>query len=59
MNDLENNKNMKEDEKLTYKFYSLYMKDLLNYRSYVEIFEENEKVNLSENPSPLKKMRLN
>lgn len=59
MNDLENNKNMKEDEKLTYKFYSLYMKDLLNYRSYVEIFEENEKVNLNENPSPLKKMRLN
>lgn len=59
MNDLENNKNMKEDEKLTYKFYSLYMKDLLNYRSYVEIFEENERVNLSENPSPLKKMRLN
>lgn len=55
MNDLENNRNMKEDEKLTYKFYSLYMKDLLNYRSYVEIFEEN----LSENPSPLKKMRLN
>lgn len=58
MNDLKSNNNIKEDQKLIYKFYSLYMKDLLNYRSYIEIFEENQKVYLSENPSPTKKIKL-